>query len=145
MRYQKVLLSALFITCVFFVGTASAKWAYAFVVYDDNIYVISKERVEPQKIGSKIGKVTKHSGQEGTYSGNFSNHYPKGTQYYEIIGVNVSDAIAVRENNEQYIKATFEGKYEGSKYGLRDYLPYVFSILLLGIAAIFFVRKRLSR
>jgi len=79
MRCQKVLLSALIIACLFFVGTVSAKWAYAFVVYDHNIYVISKEHVEPQKIGSIIGKVTKHSGEEGTYSGNFSNHYPKGT------------------------------------------------------------------
>lgn len=111
---------------------------------DGNIYVISKEYVEPKRIGSKIGRVTAYSSREGTYSGNFSNYYPKGTQYYEIIGVNASDAIAVKENDERYIKATFEGKYEGGKYGWSDYQPYVVSILLV-IAAIFFIRKRLSR
>jgi len=66
-------LSALFLACTLFIGSVSANWAYKFVVNDRSIYVISEEQVDPKQIGSRIGKVTTYSDQEGTYSGNFSN------------------------------------------------------------------------
>ena len=57
---------------------------------------------------------------EGTYSGNFSNTYPKGTKYYSIVGESTDEAIAVK-NNGNYIKATRDGEYAGIKMTCYDY------------------------
>jgi hypothetical protein len=116
-----------------------------FVVNDGKIYVITGERVEPNRIGSSIGKVTKYSDSEGTYSGNFSNRYPKGTKYYEIIGVEIKDAIAVKENEGVYVKASYSGEYAGGKNNGSDYLPYVVLIVLLVLLAGYYMKKRLHR
>ena len=93
-----------------------ADWAYAFVVWDDYVYVITTERVD--KIDKKLGHVTKYSDREGNYSGNFSNTYLKGTKYYSIQGVSTDEAIAIQEKGETYIKAVRDGEYAGNKYGL---------------------------
>ena len=137
-------LSALFLVCTLFIASVSANWAYMFVVNDGSIYVISEEHVDPKQIGSRIGKVTTYSDQEGTYSGNFSNQYPKGTEYYEIIGLDIKDAIAVKENEGLYIKATYEGEYAGDRYGWSDFLLYVFVVLFV-LVAFYFVKKRMIR
>ncbi|MFC4306608.1 hypothetical protein [Cohnella boryungensis] len=146
MRFEKSLrlFSALCIACTFFIGSASASWAYMFVVNDGKIYVITEERVEPNQIGSSIGRVTKYSDSEGTYSGNFSNRYPKGTKYYEIIGVGINDAIAVKENEGVYVKASYSGEYAGGKKNGSDYLPYVFIVLLVLLAG-YYMKKRFHR
>ncbi|MEH7388260.1 hypothetical protein V7147_23105, partial [Bacillus sp. JJ1521] len=57
-----------------------ADWAYYFVVWDDYIYQVSDDYVN--EINEEIGEVTKYSDLEGTYTGNFSNKYNKGTKYY---------------------------------------------------------------
>lgn len=95
-----------------------------FVVNDGNVYVISQEHINPNHIGSKIGEVTKYSDMEGTYSGNFSNRYPKGTQYYEIKGADVKEAIAVQESPELFLKANFNGEYAGSRFSLVGKIIY---------------------
>lgn len=135
---------ALCIACTLFIGTVSASWAYMFVVNDGKIYVITEERVEQSQIGSSIGKVTKYSDSEGTYSGNFSNRYPKGTKYYEIIGVEINDAIAVKENEKLYVKATYGGEYASDRHNWSDYLPYVLIVPLVLLAG-FYMKKRLNR
>ena len=61
---------------------SSAEWAYSFVVWDGYVYVLSDEEVN--QIGNEIGAVTKYSDIEGTYSGNFSNTFAKGTKYFSI-------------------------------------------------------------
>lgn len=137
-------LSALFLACTLFIGSVSANWAYMFVVNNGSIYVISEEHVDPKQIGSRIGKVTTYSDQEGTYSGNFSNRYPKGTEYFEIIGLDIMDAIAVKENEGLYIKAAYEGEYAGDRYGWSDFLLYVFVVLFV-LVAFYFVKKRMIR
>jgi len=146
MRFDKSLLlfSVLCLACTLFMGSAFASWAYLFVVNDGKIYVITEERVEPNHIGSSIGKVTKYSDSEGTYSGNFSNRYPKGTKYYEIVGVEIADAIAVKESDGGYVKANYSGEYAGGKSNGADYLPYVLIVLLLLLAG-YFIKKRLHR
>ena len=88
--------------------SSSADWASSFVVWDGYIYRISDEYVE--EVDEEIGKVTKYSDREGTYFGNFSNTYKKGTKYYSIKGVSTEEAIAVEEEGE-YKKAIREGKY----------------------------------
>ncbi|GED66955.1 hypothetical protein BRE01_06570 [Brevibacillus reuszeri] len=145
MRMQMSVLSALFLACTLFIGTVKASWAYMFVVNNGSIYVISEEHVDPKQIGSKIGKVTSYSDQEGTYSGNFSNRYPKGTEYFEIIGLERKDAIAVKEKEGVYIKAAYEGEYAGDRNGWSDFYPYVVFGALIVFITMYFLKKRMIR
>lgn len=90
--------------------SSSADWAYSFVVWDDYIYRLDDEYVD--EVGEVIGEVTAYSDHEGTYRGNFSNEYEKGTKYFSIKGVDVEEAIAV-EDEGKYRKGVREGKYAG--------------------------------
>ncbi|SFB04910.1 hypothetical protein SAMN05216312_103206 [Cohnella sp. OV330] len=137
--------TTLSIALTLFAGSAYASWAYSFVVYHGNTYVVTDERVEPSQIGSRIGKVTKYSDDEGTYSGNFSNQYPKGTKYYHIIGVKVRDAIAVKEAEDLYVKATYRGKYAGGKNRAVDGWPIVLIALLVLLLAGYYRKKKSIR
>lgn len=106
---NRFIIGMLTLTMVIVVGcSSSADWNSNFVVWDGYVYEMSNEYVT--EIEEEIGKVTKYSDKEGTYSGNFSNMYRKGTKYYAIVGVNTDEAIAVEENGE-YRKAKREGKY----------------------------------
>ncbi|CRK83411.1 hypothetical protein [Neobacillus massiliamazoniensis] len=139
------------IGCTLLISTTYADWAYAFVVYDGNSYIVSETHIEPNKIGKKIGEVTEYSDREGTYSGNFSNQFLKGTEYYEIKGVNTKDAIAVKKSEGLFIKVNYNGKYGASgkqvnsEYNWQILLPYfIGAILLIGIIYLF-LKKRNSR
>lgn len=88
---------------------SNSSWAYSFVVWNGYIYQISDEYVD--EISDEIGEVTKYTDREGTYSGNFSNKYKKGTKYYAIDGISTDEAIAIEEENGEYRKATRDGKY----------------------------------
>ncbi|UVI31853.1 hypothetical protein [Paenibacillus spongiae] len=92
---------------------------------------VSDNRVEKEQIGSIIGKVTSFSGKEGTYSGNFSNHYPKGTEYYNIKGVDKNEAIAIKIKDGSFIKANYEGEYAGSTFDWGKVLWYIAGLFLL--------------
>lgn len=104
--------------CIVFVlsacsfGNSQASWAYSFVVWDGFSYQISDEYV--QEVDQEIGEVTVYSDKEGTYSGNFSNEYEKGTAYYSITGISTDEAIAVKEEDGKYRKALREGKYNSN-------------------------------
>ncbi len=91
--------------------TASADWAYPFVVYSGKAYVVTDSDVGPERIGRSIGRVERYSDKEGTYSGNFSNAFPKGTRYYEIAGMSENEGIAVRTEDGRYVLAEYEGEY----------------------------------
>lgn len=58
--------------------------------------------------------MTKYSDIEGTYSGNFSNTYKKGTKYFSIKEISTDIAIMVQEGG-QYRKAIKEMEYGGGK------------------------------
>lgn len=107
---------AFYVSLVFstlFPTAPSAEWAYYFVVWDNYIYVTSDEVVD--QIDKEIGEVTLYSTDEGTYSGNFSNRYAKGTKYFSIKDVSTDVAIAIQDPDGQYYKANREGQYaEGS-------------------------------
>ena len=90
-------------------GQSSADWNSNFVVWDDYMYNISDEYA--LEIDKEIGKVTKYSDKEGTYSGNFSNKYDKGTKLYSIVGISTDETIAIRELDGKYRKAIRDGKY----------------------------------
>lgn len=89
--------------------SGSNNWAYSFIVWDGYIYELSDEYVEDVEEG--IGEVTYYSNMEGTYEGNFSNEYNKGTKYFSIVGVNTEEAIAIKEDEGKYRKAIRNGKY----------------------------------
>ncbi len=113
------------------INTAYAKWHNYFVVYNKNLYVITERKVNPELIGSKIGKVTKYSSREGTYSGNFSNKYPKGTKYYKIIGVDVNESIAVKEKDGTFTEAKYEGEYAGARCDKQTFLLFSIGLIIL--------------
>ncbi|QUW22597.1 hypothetical protein JSQ81_03155 [Sporosarcina sp. Marseille-Q4063] len=109
MKLKKLLFSIIIFSVVISAGCSNSSWVSSFVVWDGYIYQISDEYVD--KINEEIGEVTMYSDREGTYSGNFSNEYKKGTKYYSIEGISTDDAIAIKENDDKYRKAIRNGKY----------------------------------
>ncbi|MDQ6418762.1 hypothetical protein RB620_04845 [Paenibacillus sp. LHD-117] len=93
------------------IPTAFADWASKFVVYVGGMYTVTEAEVTEDRIGERIGKVTRYSDREGTYRGNFSNAFPKGTPYYAIIGESASETIAVRTPEGRYWAAVYSGDY----------------------------------
>ena len=96
----------LFIVCFLFIPITvlATSWAYEFVVYNNNTYEVTREKVA--QVGDKLGEVTAYSDMD-VLSGNFSNRYKVGTAYYKIIGVDVSEAIAVEVTHETYRRAVY--------------------------------------
>ncbi len=124
------------------VKAVHADWANRFVVNEGKSYVISDRRVEAEEVDSMIGRVTKYSDVEGTYSGNFSNYYPKGTKYYSIKGVNINEAIAVKPDNGTFIRADYNGEYAGGALFSWSILWSAAGLLLLAAVLFIVVRKR---
>lgn len=120
-------------------GKPFASWAFSFVVYDCYVYVISDEIVSD--VDKEIGKVTKYSDTEGTYYGNFSNSYKKGTKYYSIKDVHTETAIAV-EDNGTFIKAIRDGEYDGGKYNPINIVIGVALFFIISTILIFIIQKK---
>lgn len=97
--------------CVVAVSTVWADWASSFVVHNGGKYTVTNALVTEDRIGPLLGKVTKYSDVEGTYRGNFSNTYPKGTPYFAIHGTSEEDGIAVRTPDGGYVFAGYDGEY----------------------------------
>jgi len=107
---RSVWLIILFLSgCSNIFNKSSADWAFSFDVWNGYIYQFSDEYVDD--IGDEIGEVTKHSDTKGTYSGNFSNLYEKGTKYFAIQGISTEEAIAIEEEYGKYRKAIRDGKF----------------------------------
>ena len=140
-KNAKIILVVLILLMISF-DTAYAKWANAFVVYNKNVYVITDKKVNVELIGSKLGQVTKYSGREGTYSGNFSNVYRMGTKYYAIIGSDVNKAIAVKEKSGIFIEAQYAGEYAGGGYYILTFVLYSGGLILSIILVWKLVRKK---
>lgn len=112
--------------------TASAlSWAYAFVVYNGNVYEVTDQVVSELEIDQQIGEEkSKPNDQTGDYYGNASNFYDIGTKYYQIKGTSHKEAIAVESGEGQYKKAEFRHKapigsripYKGIIYGVLIFL-----------------------
>lgn len=88
----------------------SASWAYSFVIWDENTFVVTEEEVNPEQIEKEIGEVKQYFDREGTYGDGFSNIYPVGTKLYKIKEVVTSDSIAVETQDHKIIKANYRGK-----------------------------------
>lgn len=139
----------IFLLCVsvLFPAKTLADWAYAFVVWDGYVYFLTDEIVN--EVEKEIGHVTKYSNMEGTYSGNFSNVYPKGTKYFSIVGVSAKEAIAVKDETGKYIKAYRDGEYASTIYDILQtssstIILWTLITLLVAILSIYFIHKRRS-
>jgi hypothetical protein len=132
---KKMLVFIVFPLLLFSNHNVWADPALPFVVKDGSRYEITQELVPVNSIERQIGKVTRYSNEEGTYQGNFSNFFPIGTEYYAIIGIDSSSAIAVKSGGDSYVKANFAGSYNtGSIWS--DYktwfgLAFVVIVLML--------------
>ena len=145
MRKYLFLLISLWLASTFItVGSIHADWAHKFVVNDGKSYTTSDNPIETDQIGSKIGKVTLYSDEEGTYWGNFSNYYPKGTEYYNIKGVDINDAIAIKVNDGSFIKADYKSQYAGALLNWKKVVWYIIGAFLLFIV-IMFVKNNWKR
>ncbi|WP_391205123.1 hypothetical protein [Psychrobacillus sp. L4] len=130
---------------ILFPSKTIADWAYAFVVWDGYVYVITDEIVN--EVEKEIGHVTRYSDREGTYSGNFSNVYPKGTKYYSIVELSTDEAIAIKDEKGKYIKATRDGEYSRNMYDILQtssstIILWTLIMLLIAIMGIYFISKR---
>ena len=122
-------------------------WNSEFVVWDDRVYEIKEEIIEPHEIGKYIGKVDAEADDyTGDYDGNASNIYPIGTKYYEIKNLSSDHAIAVEFSKQQWKKAEF---IHDAPFRMSDltgkYLPYTFLAVMLFIIFIFFLRRQNAR
>lgn len=99
-----------FLICIFsFASSVQAlSWAYAFVVWNGNVYEVTDKALLEGEIGKVIGEVkTKPNDMTGNYYGDASNAYPKGTKYYEISGTSTEAAIAVEIEENKWVKAVY--------------------------------------
>ncbi|MFC3750683.1 hypothetical protein [Paenibacillus sp. GCM10012306] len=143
MNLRRAALSMLLIlSCVISSTTVSADWAFQFVVYNGSVYAHQGTYTPVETIGKKIGEVTFYSDREGTYSGNFSNTYPKGTPYYRILDISDSAVIAVQESDGRYATLLYHGKYAGKPDYTKPIMLFLISFVIIGYAAWLWGRKR---
>ncbi|MGE7667007.1 hypothetical protein ACQKMN_14960 [Ureibacillus composti] len=129
-----------------FTTTASAlSWAYAFVVYNGNVYEVTDEVVSVSEVDGQIGEVkSKPDDQTGDYYGDASNFYEIGTPYYEMKGTSKTEAIAVENGDGQFKKAEFRHKAPiGSRIPYQGIIYGVLAIILISL--IFYWRKKVKR
>lgn len=142
MKIKHLLLFILLTSLLFPSKLSATSWANEFVVWHGYAYVISDEYVT--EIDRKIGHVTKYSDME-SYTGNFSNSYKKGTNYFSIKGISTDEAIAVQHNDGMYKKAIRNGKFEGGKNDYSGLVVNLIVISLIAILGIYLVKKRFKK
>ncbi|WP_010270742.1 hypothetical protein [Paenibacillus senegalensis] len=89
----------------------SADWNAAFIIWDDETYVINRSDTEVEyvdEIEGQIGAVETYSDEEGAvpypYPNKHSNYLEEGNKLYKIRNIEITEAIAA-EYGDQYIKA----------------------------------------
>lgn len=118
-------------------------WAYSFVVWDGNVYEVTKEKVSEGDIGRHIGEVkTRPNDMTGSYYGNASNAYPKGTNYFEIKGESTATSIAVEIENNEWVKAIY---VHPAPFHWMDLFTKVLPIVVILLIIIVFVRHCKNR
>jgi hypothetical protein len=85
----------------------SSSWAYELVVFQNQVFTGSAEKIAPDMIQEQIGKIENFSTTEMDHlPNNFSNHYIKGTKLFKIKDIDISDSIAIQVSDTEYFKAT---------------------------------------
>ncbi|MNO33034.1 hypothetical protein D3C76_230400 [compost metagenome] len=140
---KKFLLVILALVSLMPIRTMSADWASSFVVYSGDIYEISPDELIPSdEMDTKIGQVTRYSDHEGTYSGNFSNTYPKGTPYYSIKNTNPKEIIAIKTDEATFVKAINKGQYANGQMESHMIWIFVMGSLVIVYLIIWIMRKK---
>lgn len=140
---KKFIIVILAIISLMPIRSMSADWAYSFVVYAGDIYEISPdERIPSDEIDKKIGQITRFSDQEGTYSGNFSNTYPKGTPYYSIKNTNPKEIIAIKTDEGKYVKAFNKGQYANGQLDSKTIWIIVLGSLVIVLLIIWIMKRK---
>lgn len=129
---------------LFSTSVNALSWAYPFVSWDGHVYEILDDTIENKLIGKKIGEVEfQPNSVNGEYHGNASNFVDIGTPYYQIIGINTDEAIAIQVDN-QYRKATFkEEQAVSSSTSVKEFHPIILISVSIGfiLLCIFFFRS----
>lgn len=74
--------------------------------WNDQIYLITDEKVPASEIELEIGVVTSYSiAGEETTPNNFSNYYGTGTPFFIIKGKDKSKELAIQTSKETFVKA----------------------------------------
>lgn len=144
---KRIMFLSLLLVFMISSSVQALSWAYPFVVWKGKVYEVKEtEIIADSEIGKVIGKVkTKPNDMTGSYYGNASNFYPKGTKYYEIKGTSTSTAIAVKED-DQWVKAVYV--HEAPFHIMNVILNFFFisAIVLFGlIIAGFILRNKKSK
>jgi ATP-dependent Zn protease len=141
MRYRTIFLFFFFIT-VISSSTHALDWAYSFVVWDGKVYRVTDEKVVDSLIGKRIGSVKrKANDMTGNYYGDASNTYPKGTNYYEIIGESSDKVLALELDYNLWVKAVY---IHEAPFHWMNVFSKIFPIIIL-IAIFIVVRTRIKK
>jgi hypothetical protein len=139
---RKIALLTLLSILMFSISVQAIKWQYPFVVWKGKVYEVKQEEfISDSEIGKKIGEVKTKPNDIGNYYGNASNFYPKGTKYYEIIGISTSKAIAVKEDS-QMVKAVFVQK---APFHIMNIISNPIFLTLLGVFILIIFRVIFSK
>ncbi|NMH74389.1 hypothetical protein HF078_14970 [Bacillus sp. RO2] len=108
---------------------------------------MTDERLTKGEIGNEIGEVKRKADEySGSYYGDSSNLYDKGTKYYDIEGVAPDTAIAIEERSGEWVKAVYLNE---APFHWTDLLPYILlgiaSFVLFIILSLRYARKRETR
>ncbi|RLQ94514.1 hypothetical protein [Falsibacillus albus] len=96
-------------------SSPSADWAYSFIVYHGDNYIVSDNMIPDEDLGKQINTVEVYSDQEVNVNPNkiFSNHFPAGSKIFTIKGKDDKTlAVQTKDGN-------FEVNY-ANKYGSKD-------------------------
>ncbi|WP_075618596.1 hypothetical protein [Paenisporosarcina indica] len=128
----------LFFLLIFSTTSVQAlSWSYSFVVWKGNVYEVTKEKISESDIVRHLGEVkTKPNDMTGSYYGDASNAYPKGTRYFEINGELTETSIAVEVENNQWVKAVYVHK---APFHWMDIIIKVLPILIILLIVIAFI------
>jgi hypothetical protein len=139
---RKIALLSLLFILMFSISVHAIKWQYPFVVWKGKVYEVKQEEfISDSEIGKKIGEVKTKPNDIGNYYGNASNFYPKGTKYYEIIGISTSKAIAVKQDS-QMVKAVFVQK---APFHIMNIISNPIFLTLVGVFILIIIRVIFSK
>ncbi|WP_405176515.1 LPXTG cell wall anchor domain-containing protein [Paenibacillus sp. FSL H8-0261] len=142
---KKFIIVILAIVALMPMRSMNADWAYSFVVYSGDIYEISDDELIPSnEIDKKIGQVTRYSDHEGTYSGNFSNIYPKGTPYYSIKNIDPKEIIAIKTHEAEFVKAINKGQYANGQLESKTIWISILGSLIIVLLIIWIMKRKKS-
>ncbi|MER2261624.1 MAG: hypothetical protein ABS934_06375 [Psychrobacillus sp.] len=140
---MKKILIFFFLILLMTTSVHALSWAYPFVVWDGNVYEVSKEKVSEEDIGRNIGKVkTKPNDMTGSYYGDASNAYPIGTNYFEIKGKSTSIVIAVEVKNNGWVKANY---IRQAPFHWMDIITKMLPGLIILVIVLVFIRQMRNR